>query len=186
MLRFNFAELKESTIEKYFKPDLLLLILTVITVIGVYLYMESSLKKEIAQIESKIQALRAEQKKLQKIHKQEKKLLKKKRELKEKLAVVEALNNNREVPKALYFFNFTQTPQNITMRRLAINGAEIEVSGETEELTNLANFIQEIEKNIGRVKFKQSFRWQTIPIEGIEKPIYRFELKVEQENGSLE
>lgn len=186
MLRFNFAELKESAIEKYLKLDLLILILTAISVIGIYFYLRNNLESKIASIESRIESLKAEQRRLQKIHKQERKLLNKKKELKEKLAVVEALNNNREVPKALYFFSFTNNPENIRMQRLAINGSEIEVSGECKELTNLASFIQKIENNIGEVKFKQSFRWKTISIGGKEKPVYRFELKVEQENGSIE
>lgn len=187
MLRFNFAETKESILEKYLNLDVLLLILTAVAVLGVYFHIRSGLEEEIQRVEKRIEALKAEEKRLKKIKKQERKLLKKKKELKEKLAVVEVLNKNRQVPQPLYFFNFAENPYGIAMKRLAINGPEIEVIGETDNLDNVALFIEEIEKNVGKVKFNQSFRWKKLADQSWQKkPVYRFELKVEQENGSLE
>jgi len=187
MLRFNFAETKESALEKYLKPDILVVILTAVAIFGSYFYLQNNIREEIAKVEKEIERLKAEEKRLKKIQKQEKKLLKKKKELREKLAVVEVLSKNRQVPQPLYFFNFAENPYGVSMKRLSINGPEVEVMGEAEDLNSIALFIEETEKNIGRVKLNQSFRWKKIPAQGWQrKPVYRFELKVEQENGSLE
>ena len=81
MLRFNFAETRESKFFKYIPPDLFLAVFLLSLVFVVDLYREQTVTNEMVRVKSEIQKLEQEKKKFKRIEGKRKRLIKYKEEL---------------------------------------------------------------------------------------------------------
>ena len=181
MLRFNFAEVRESAFEKYVRPDLLFLILVVIAAIGIELFLESSLKSQIEMTKREIARLEAEKRRLFRIQREEKSLITKKKMLEEKLRVVSELEKNRKVPKPLYFFGSKENMKGIWLNELRISGKLVGVNGNIWNIEQFPDFLKKVETEIGRVLFRQTRRVEYENKElRFRTHFYNFEFEAEQ------
>ncbi|WP_456341675.1 hypothetical protein [Thermovibrio sp.] len=158
MLRFNFAEIRESAFEKYVKPDIIFLILVVVAAIGLELFFENSVKAEIELTKREIARLEAEKKRLRRVQREEKKLITKKKELEEKLRIVSNLDKNRKVPKPLYFFASNENMKDIWLNQLKLSGKKVHVNGNIWRVEEFPLFLKRVEENIGDILFRQTRR----------------------------
>ena len=88
MLRFNFAETRESKFVKYVRPDIIFVVFLLSLIFAIDLYWEQTITSEMAKVKSEIQKLELEKKKFKRIEGKRKKLIKYKEELQKKLAIV--------------------------------------------------------------------------------------------------
>ena len=185
MLRFNFAETRESAYSKYLKPDLFFLILVVATVIvGVFFY-TSSLKEEIRKAQSRIEQLNREIRRLHQIQRREKELLSMKKELQRKLTIVSRLDKNRKVPQFLYFFANPENVKGIWLNSLDYSGRKLVVSGGTLNIQRFPNFLSITEEKLGRVLFRSTERQVYENRElNFKQVYYKFNFGVELKNGT--
>ncbi len=158
MLRFNFAEVRESAFEKYIRPDLLFLILVVLLAITAGLFIEKSIRSEIEKTQREISRLEAEKRRLRNIQKEEKSLIAKKKELEEKLKIVSQLDKGRQVPKPLYFFVSEENMKNIWLNQIKLTGDKVSVNGNIWRIEEFPLFLKRVEEKIGTILFRQTRR----------------------------
>ena len=185
MLRFNFAETRESAYSKYLKPDLFFLLIVIASVIvGTFIY-TLSVKEEIRKAQSRIEQLNREIRRLHQIQRREKELLSMKRKLQEKLAVVSKLDKNRKVPRFLYFFADPENVKGIWLNSLDYSGRKLVISGGTLDILRFPNFLSVTEEKLGRVLFRSTERQVYENKELNFKQIYyKFNFGVELRNGT--
>ncbi|TCK06478.1 PilN domain-containing protein [Phorcysia thermohydrogeniphila] len=184
MLRFNFADVKESRLEKYLKPDVIFAVLIVFLALAVGALMESNLKEEVSVVKSRIAQLEAEKKRLRKIEKQEKVLREKQQELERKLAIVRELSERRKVPAFLYFFADPENMQGVWLTSLAVKGNQLELEGNCKTLEEMYRFIDKVDRKLGTVTFKEA-KLETFEEEKLNFKVnyYNFSLSAELKNG---
>jgi len=184
MLRFNFADVKESPIEKYVKPDIIFAVLIVMLAFSVGVMLENNLKEEISLVKSRIAQLEAEKRRLRKIEKQEKILREKQQELERMLSIVRELSERRKVPPFLYFFADPQNLQGVWLTALSVKGNKLELEGNCKTLKEMYRFIDKVDKNLGTVTFKGA-KLKTFEDEKLNFRIdfYNFQLSAELKNG---
>jgi len=181
MLRFNFAEVKESTFEKYLKPDVLFLVLVILGAFSVEIFLENSIKSQIEVARQKIREFQAEKRRLRKIQSIEKNLTAKKRELEEKLKVVTELDRRRLVPKPLYFFSSKENMKGVWLNELKLSSKRVYVNGNIWNIKEFPTFLKKVENSIGNVKFKQTKRVDYENREvNLKVHFYNFEFEAEQ------
>ena len=187
MLRFNFAEVKESAVEKYLKPDLIFLILVVLAAVAAGFFVQKKVEEEIGKVEAQIAKLNAEIKRLRKVKEEEKKLIEKRKELQEKLEIVSKLSSGREVPKALYFFASKENVEGIWLDRLQLAGSTVKVEGNIWDINQFPTFLKKVETEIGRVLFRQTKRvdYENKKL-NFKTTFYKFEFGAEQSNGTAQ
>ncbi|WP_457680926.1 hypothetical protein [Thermovibrio sp.] len=181
MLRFNFAELKESKFEKYLKADLIFLLTVVSVAVGAGIVIENSLRKEINRTQREISALRSELNRLKSIQREERKLLSRERELKKKLKIVSRLDKNREVPKPLYFFASRDNVKGVWLNSLEITQRKVKVNGNIWNIDNFPDFLAKVDEKIGTVLFKEVKRvnYQNKSL-NLNLSFYNFEFEAER------
>jgi len=185
MLRFNFAEVKESPLSKILRPDIILTLLVIFGALIAAFYMESSVKKELRKTEERIAKLEAERLRLIGIQKKEKELLKKRKELQKKLRVVSTLERGRQVPKPLYFFGNPENVKDIWLDILTVSPKKVAVVGNIWNVDEFPNFLKKVEEEVGRVLFRRTERVDYTNEEtGFKATYYKFEFEAERRNGS--
>ncbi|RUM44375.1 MAG: hypothetical protein DSY35_02215 [Desulfurobacterium sp.] len=184
MLRFNFADVKESRLEKYIKPDVIFAVLIVMLALAVGVMMENNLREEISLVKSKISQLEAEKRRLRKIGRQEKILREKQQELERKLSIVRELSEKRKVPSFLYFFADPENMQGVWLTALSVKGNRLELQGNCRTLDEMYRFIDKVDKKLGTVTFKEA-ELKTFEEEKLNLKInfYNFRLSAELKNG---
>ncbi|MEO2083617.1 MAG: hypothetical protein ABGX12_06305, partial [Desulfurobacteriaceae bacterium] len=149
MLRFNFAEVKESKFAKYVRPDLLFLILVLLVVFSVSWAYQNSFKKQIRAVSQQIDTLNRERQRLNKIKKEEKRYKELKKELQLKLSVVSKLDKGRQVPSVLYFFSNPNNLNGIWLDQLSLRDGILNITGNAYTLDNLKEFLSKVETKLG-------------------------------------
>ena len=182
MLRFNFAELKESKFEKYVRPDIIFLVFVLVCVLAVDYFIENSLQVRLEQLDKKIVLLKKGKIRLRKIRKEVSRLEKLRKELKHRLLVVAQLEKGRQVPYYLYFFGNPKFVNNIWLSELVSKGSLLKIEGGTLKLNNLPKFIGDIENNLGRVLFKDTRR---VNLDKLNLEYYNFNFRLELKNGAV-
>jgi type IV pilus assembly protein PilN len=187
MLRFNFAEVKESAVEKYLKPDLIFLILVVLAALAAGFFLQKQLEEKIKRADAQIAELNAEIKRLKKIKEEENRLLKKKKELQRKLEIVSKLSTGREVPKPLYFFASRENVNGIWLDKLQLTGSTVKVEGNIWDVRQFPDFLKKVETQIGKVLFRQTKRvdYENKKL-NFKTTFYKFEFGAEQGNGTAQ
>ncbi len=185
MLRFNFAETKESAYSKYLKPDLIFFFLIIVSVaIGTYLY-SVSLNQEIKNAQLQINSLRREISRLRQIQRSEKELISRKRELQKKLDVVSQLDRKRKVPAFLYFFADPDNVKNIWLDSLEYTGNQLYLVGGTFNIKKFPDFLKISEEKLGSILFRKTFRQIYENKELNYKVVYyKFNFGLELKNGT--
>jgi len=186
MLRFNFAEVKESAVSKFIKPDVIFLLLVIAGALGVILYEKASLEEELRVINGQIVKLQKERERLIKVKRKEKELTELRKKLKEKLAVVSNLQKGRQVPPELYFFGNPENVRDIWLDSLKIKPLKkVEVKGNLWDIKELPDFLKRVEEEIGTVVFQRSKR---VEYENEKLKLnfvyYQFNFTAERKNGS--
>ena len=185
MLRFNFAETKESTYSKYLKPDLIFFFLIILSVIiGTYLY-TATLKQEIKNAQLQIDSLNREIRRLHQIQRTEKELISRKKELQRKLEVVSLLDKRRKVPAFLYFFADPNNVKDIWIDSLNYSGNQLQLTGGTFNIKKFPYFLKILEENLGNILFRKTFR-QTYENRELNYKVvyYKFNFGLELKNGT--
>ena len=184
MLRFNFADVKESRLEKYLKPDVIFAVVIVVLALTGGILMENGLREEISVVRDRIAQLEAEKKRLRKIEKQEKVLREKQQELERKLSIVRELSERRKVPPFLYFFADPENVQGVWLTSLSIKGNRLELEGNCKTLEEMYRFIDKVDRKLGTVTFREA-KLDTIEEEKLNLRVdyYNFQLSVELKNG---
>ncbi|ADU96867.1 Fimbrial assembly family protein [Thermovibrio ammonificans HB-1] len=185
MLRFNFAELKESKFEKYVRPDLIFLVFVLLLVFAVYYFWVSSIESQISAVDSKIARLRAEKARLLRVQREVGRLKKLEQELKHKLSVVSELERKRHVPQFLYFFGNPDYVKGIWLTELSSKGKLLHVKGATFNVKRVPLFLQYVETNLGNVVFRETKRKVFSDRRlRLNIPYYQFNFSVEMKNGA--
>ncbi len=174
MLRFNFAEVTESTFEKYLRADILFIILVAVSVFAALNFAKSRVQEEIANLDINIKAFEAEKRRLKDVRKIEKTLREKKKELEFKLSVFDDLNRKRKVPDYLYFFANSNNMENVWLLSLSSRG-NIQLTGFSRGLNNLHRFLRTVENRFNGVTMEKTF---FIPVFSKTDGIYKFDLKI--------
>jgi len=185
MLRFNFAETKESAYAKYLKPDLIFFLLIIISIgVGTYLY-TLSLNQEIRNAQLQIDNLRREIRRLHQIQRTEKELLSKKKELQKKLKVVSQLDRKRNVPSFLYFFAERNNVKDIWLESLTYNGNRLQLVGGTFDVNRFPSFLKISEEKLGSILFRKTYR-QFYENKDLNYKVtyYKFNFGLELKNGT--
>ena len=185
MLRFNFAETKESAYSKYLKPDLIFFFLIIVSVaVGTYLY-SASLNREIKNAQLQINSLKREISRLRQIQRSEKELISRKRELQKKLDVVSQLDRKRKVPAFLYFFADPDNVKNIWLDSLEYTGNQLYLVGGTFNIKKFPDFLKISEEKLGSILFRKTFRQIYENKELNYKVVYyKFNFGLELKNGT--
>ena len=185
MLRFNFAERKESTYARYIKPDLIFFALIILTVfVGSYFY-TLSLKQEIRNAQLQIESLNREIRRLHRIQRTEKELISRKRELQKKLKIVSELDAKRKVPAFLYFFANPNNVKNVWLNSLTYSGNYLELTGGTFNINRFPEFLRISEENLGRVLFRKTLRQIYVNRDLNYRVVYyKFNFGLELKNGA--
>ena len=158
MLRFNFAERKESTYAKYVKPDLIFLVVVFLTVlVGSYIYI-NSVQQQIENTQRQIAKLQGEIRRLRQVQRKEKELISTKKELQKKLEVVSRLDRNRRVPQFLYFFAEPSNVKYVWLSELDYSGNQIRLTGGTQYIDKFPDFLKIVENNLGKILFRKTER----------------------------
>ncbi|WP_456456645.1 hypothetical protein [Thermovibrio sp.] len=181
MLKFNFAETRESRIRKYLKEDLLLLLAVVLIAVVAFILIEKQIEENIERANKEITKLRREERRLRSIQKLIKSLEVKKDKLKEKLEIVSELDRRREVPKPMYFFLQKEYMKGIWLEELTLDSNYVKTVGNIWEVKQFPAFLKNVEENIGKVIFKE------IKEVKVSKPLnikyYTFKFKAESKDG---
>jgi hypothetical protein len=183
MLKFNFAELRESKFRRYLQADLVFLIFVLLFVYFVVSLQVSSIEEKISVANSKISNLQKTLNRLRKIKKDEKRLLSLKDKLKRKLSVVSELERKRHVPYFLYFFANPQNLKGIWLEQVRYDLHTLKVSANALDVKYIPPFFDSIEKKLGTVKLKNVER-KTYKGKEIVLNYYHFEFDVRLYNGS--
>lgn len=186
MLRFNFAERKESAYAKYIKPDILFLLFVILSVsAGVYLY-TNTIQQQINATQQRIEELRNEIRRLHRVQRKEKELLTIKKEFKRKLNIISQLDRNRKVPKFLYFFANPSNVKDVWLDSLVYSNRNLQIRGGTENISEFPVFLKNVEANLGRVLFKDTERKvYTNRKINFTAVYYNFKFSVGLKNGSV-
>ena len=185
MLRFNFAERRETVYGKYIKPDLIfLLIVLAVVFFGTSAYTRA-VKKDIERIQVQISRLNHEINRLHRIQREEKELMSLKEEFKRKLKVVSRLDQNRKVPAFLYFFAKPSNVNGVWLDSLDYQGENLLVVGNIEDINKFPLFLKITEEKLGDILFKDA-RMQVYEDRksGIKVIYYKFDFGVRLKNGS--
>jgi type IV pilus assembly protein PilN len=184
MLRFNFAETRESKFAKYIRVDVLFIVFLVSLVFAIDLYWERAITREITKVESEIQKLELEKKKFKKIEKKRRKLIKYRKELQKKLAVVKELEKKRYVPQFLYFFGNEKNVAGVWLDSVSYHGNSLSIEGNSLNLEYLYSFIRKLDNNLGTVFFKGA-SLQSMELKNLNKKVdyYKFQVNVELKDG---
>lgn len=185
MLRFNFAETKESAYSKYLKPDLIFFLLIVFSVsVGTYLY-TLSLNQKIKNAQLQIDNLRREIRRLHQVQRTEKELLSKKKELQKKLSVVSQLDKRRKVPGFLYFFAEPDNVKNVWLDSLSYTGNRLQLVGGTLNIDKFPDFLNISEEKLGSILFRKTFR-KFYENKNLDYKVtyYKFNFGLELKNGT--
>ncbi|SMP04600.1 type IV pilus assembly protein PilN [Desulfurobacterium pacificum] len=159
MLRFNFAEVKESQLAKYLNPDILFALIVIIGILSVTYLQKTVIQQEISKIQSDISRLQAEKRRLSAVAKEEKILKKKKEELNRKLSVISQLDKSRNVPSFLYFFANPSNTKGIWLDAVfERNKNALFISGYAYNLNRLSDFLKKVSQNLGDITFKDAYR----------------------------
>ena len=187
MLRFNFAEVKESALEKYLKPDLIFLILVIIAALGAGFFLQKQLEEKIKEAQAQIAKLNAEIQRLKKVKEEEKRLVKKRQELQQKLKIVSKLSSGREVPRPLYFFALKDNVNGIWLDSLQLADSKVRVKGNIWDINQFPLFLKKVETDIGTVLFRQTKRvkYENKKL-NFKTTFYKFEFEAEQNNGTAQ
>ena len=185
MLRFNFAEKKESKYIKYVRPDLLFSLLVLLIVVAVTYSYTSSISEEINRTQQQIVKLRSEINRLSRIQRKEKELISVKKELQKKLEIVSQLDKNRKVPEFLYFFADPTNVKGIWLTDLHYSGRELHLTGGVLDIEAFPEFLGIVEDKLGKVTFKRTDRavYSSRKLD-FSSVYYRFTFDVELKNGS--
>ena len=158
MLRFNFAERKESTYSKFVKPDLIFFVFLMLGIfIGNHFY-TTALEQEIKSAQLRIDRLNREIKRLHRVQRTEKELISLKKELQRKLKIVSALDIKRRVPSFLYFFADSNHVKNIWLTYLIYSDNRLELEGGTLNVARFPKFLEISEENLGKILFRKVSR----------------------------
>jgi len=183
MLRFNFAEVKESKLKRYLQVDLLFLVLVVlISYLAVQLQV-LSIKQEITSVNSKISELQKSLNKLRMIKRDEKRLLSLKSKLKKKLSVVSELERKRHVPKFLYFFADPKNLKGVWLDQVRYDLHTLKVDANALDVKYVPLLFEKIEKEMGEVKLR-GIRREVYKGRGIVLGYYHFNFDVRLHYGS--
>jgi type IV pilus assembly protein PilN len=184
MLRFNFAEARESKFVKYIHPDLIFAVFLLSLVFAIDLYWERTITNELVKVKSEIQKLEREKKKFKRIEGKRKKLIKYREELQKKLAVVKELESKRYVPQFLYFFGDKKNTYGIWFDSISYRENSLSLEGYSINLEHLYSFIGKLDSNLGTVLFKNA-NLQTIKLKNLNRKInyYKFQVNLELKNG---
>ncbi len=185
MLRFNFAERKETVYGKYIKPDLIFLFVVLAVVFfGINVYTKA-VKKDIERTQSQISGLKQEINRLHRIQRKEKELISLKEEYKRKLRVVSSLDRNRRVPAFLYFFAKPSNVRGIWLDSLDYQGENLLVVGNIKDINKFPSFLKIVEEKLGSILFKDT-RMQVYEDSksGFRAVYYKFNFGVRLRNGS--
>ena len=185
MLRFNFAEKKESKYIRYVRPDLLFSLLVLLVVVAITYSYTSSINEEIRRTQQQIVKLRSEINRLSRIQKKEKELINVKKELQKKLEIVSQLDKNRKVPEFLYFFADPANVRGIWLTDLNYTGKELRLTGGSLDIEEFPDFLKIVERKLGKVTFKMTDRaiYSSRKL-NFSSVYYRFTFNVELKNGS--
>lgn len=184
MLRFNFAEVKESKFDKYVRPDIFFVVFILLLVFAVDFYWEQAVNSELAMVNNKIQKLEQQKKRLESIERKERELIGYKEKLKQKLNVVSELKERRYVPQFLYFFGNSTNRAGVWLDSLSYRRNGLSLVGNSMNLKYLYSFIGKVDNKLGPVLFKNA-RLQTINLKNLNKKInyYKFQVNLELRNG---
>jgi len=184
MLRFNFAEVKESKFAKYVRPDLLFLILVLLVVFSVSWVYQNSLKEQIRAVSQQIDILNREKQRLKRIMREEKRYKELKKELQLKLSVVSKLDKGRQVPPVLYFFSNPKNLNGIWLDQISLQGKNLNIVGNAYTLDNLKEFLSKVESKLGEITFKDAVRksYQSKDL-GLKVDYYTFRITVNLKEG---
>ncbi len=181
MLRFNFAEVKESPIKKFLNPDVIFSLLLIAGILVIAHLQKLVIQQEISNVKKDIYHLQAEKRKLAAIAREEKILKSKKEELNRKLYVISQLDKSRNVPSFLYFFANLSNIKGIWLESVSKNGKSLLLTGHSFNLNQLSNFLRKISQNLGNITFKDAYR-KTYRNEELKLKIdyYTFQVNVEK------
>jgi len=183
MLRFNFAEIRESKFKKYLQVDLLFFILVVfISYLAVQLQV-LSIRQEINSVNSRISELQRSLNKLRMIKRDEKRLLSLKSKLKKKLSVVSELERKRHVPKFLYFFADPKNLKGVWLDQVGYDFRTLKVDANALDVRYIPILFERVEKEMGNVKLR-NIRREVYKGKGIVLGYYHFNFDVRLHYGS--
>ena len=185
MLRFNFAEYRESTYSKYVKPDLMFLFVVLVVVFFFSYFCYSTTTHQLKLAQSKIQTLKREIHRLRQIQQSEKELIATRKELQKKLKIVSMLDKNRKVPQFLYFFANPENVKNVWLDSLTYSGRQLTVKGGTLKIKSFPEFLKISEEKLGRVLFRETERkvYENRKL-NFRVVYYKFNFGVELKNGT--
>lgn len=185
MLRFNFAETKESKFSRYIRLDILFLVLIFLFAYLINSYQVSDLKGRINQVSNKISHLEREIRRLKGYRVAEKQLLQSKQILKRKLEIVKALDRRRQVPKFLYFFSKKKNLVGVWLNKLNYKVDNLKVEANTFSVGSIPQFFRKIETDLGVVKLKDIKREEyKNPSLKLDVDYYKFRFDVRLKNGA--
>jgi len=187
MLRFNFAEVKLSFIERFLTLEVVTGLVIFLSIMFFNLYVELSTKSQISEVEEKITNLEHQREILRSLERKQKELRNTKEELEKKLSIVEKLEKDRGVPKFLYFFLEKNNVDDIWLEVLSLKGKKLNIEGNAQNMEKLYRFLKAIELNLGKA-YLEDVKLETIPLKRINKKIeyLHFLLSVEIEDGKIE
>ena len=187
MLRFNFAERKESAYAKYIRPDIVFLVFVLSTVlIGSYIY-ANSIQQRIEKTQKRIVKLEGEIRRLKQIQRKEKELISAKKELQRKLEVVSRLDRNRKVPQFLYFFAKPSNVKYVWLSKLDYSGDQLRLTGGTQDINKFPVFLKIVEDDLGKVLFRKTERQVYVnKLINFTAIYYKFNFVVRLKNGSTD
>jgi len=187
MLRFNFAELRESKFEKYVRTDIIFLVFVLAGAFAADYFAELSLNRKIDQLNRKIAQLRSEEARLKRVRREVSRLEKLRKELQHRLSVVAQLEKGRQVPGYLYFHGDPKNVRGVWLTELASKNKLLKIKGGTFKVKNLPSFIGKIENHLGKVIFRDVKREVYVNNGlGLDIKYYKFNFKVELKNGTTQ
>jgi len=80
----------------------------------------------------------------------------KQEELKKRLKIVKELDVNRGVPKVLYFFENPEKVKGVWLDVVTVSGNTLSIEGNCMDLNALYRFVGKIDKDLGKVTFKEA------------------------------
>ncbi len=182
MLRFNFAETRESRIKKYLREDLIFLVVVLLITISAFLLIKTQTEKKINKVNAEIAKLNREKYRLQNIQRLLRSLRIKRNKLKEKLAVVSELDRRRKVPKPLYFFLQKEYMKGVWLKEVKLTSNSVKTIGNIWKVEKFPIFLKSVEENIGKVLFKEIKEVEK-NIKNLKVKYYTFKFKAERKDG---